>query len=105
SSRRRHTRSDRDWSSDGALPIYTGVDLLELGVHHPAQPVGPVHGAGHEDPATGDGPRPKPAAGVEVRVHGDVSHEHWPADLALRSEERRVGKEGATGWCGGGGEK
>src|SRR5206468_4762087 len=93
SSRRRHTRSDRDWSSDvcssdlvvradeklragaNALLLAAAVDVLASATE--------AHEARHAlDDANPDGPPPPPAL---FEVMG-------------RSEERRVGKECRSGW-------
>src|SRR5206468_8120886 len=80
SSRRRHTSSDRDWSSDVCSSdlIDQSVMLVELKrlYSYPAGPAPAAHGAG-------------PAAGVRASA---------ALDLAGRSEERRVGKECRYQW-------
>src|SRR5207249_7755944 len=75
SSRRRHTRSKRDWSSD-----VCSSDLLMLTTHH-------VAGVEHQ-----------------VVLGADASRGRW-RDIRTRnggltrSEERRVGKEGRSSCC------
>src|SRR5206468_5831425 len=96
SSRRRHTRSDRDWSSDvcssdlRGRPLPTPQDVMEedavaqLGVLEAA-----LAGAAAEQ-------------GHDPLGHRDVLEvgELFDADLvAARSEERRVGKECRSGWA------
>src|SRR5207247_7528309 len=90
SSRRRHTRSTRDWSSD--------VCSSDLGF-----------GAGEGGFEIGDGarldlvaPRPRQLDGTHV---GAVSPAvgvalRYPHPVGLRSEERRVGKECRSWWAG-----
>src|SRR5207253_7472627 len=90
SSRRRHTRWPRDWSSD-----VCSSDLLQL--QHIALPR--------------DGDAEGPYVMVELHAGGDL----WPSDAGaqtddrqlahehigqqrIRSEERRVGKEGRGRW-------
>src|SRR5207248_8115087 len=90
SSRRRHTRSYGDWSSDVCS---SDLDVL------PAMP--PLERS----------PRPDVAAGERVwpvaRQRGHGRQDVTPADrdegpsasaVEVRSEERRVGKEGGAGW-------
>src|SRR2546428_3741279 len=72
SSRRRHTRSDRDWSSD-----VCSSDLLKQGTGNPA---GTELCVNENDGSVG-----VPDAGTDVTVN-------------LRSEERRVGKECRSRW-------
>src|SRR5207249_7631417 len=72
SSRRRHTRSKRDWSSD-----VCSSDLRSSI---------PWPGSGH---------------GIDDRELGDRGVYPGPASFAdTRSEERRVGKECRSGWTG-----
>src|SRR5207249_10343406 len=97
SSRRRHTRSKRDWSSD-----VCSSDLRMLGSgHRPGEQRigiprvdGQIRASGvrvHEqDPGPG-------LAAVRRAVHAAL--------LLGRSEERRVGKEGRGGWGAGAGRK
>src|SRR2546428_9949031 len=75
SSRRRHTRSDRDWSSD-----VCSSDLTVTGRAYEGQPVTVVERIRR---AGGAGA----AAGLVVGL---------ALGLLLRSEERRVGKEGRS---------
>src|SRR5206468_6388619 len=96
-SRRRHTRSDRDWSSD-----VCSSDLAVLGVEIPPPPR-----------AAGRWPlrQVRPCSGAtawrQLGYHllaaiggtlgGALVGACWSAPiLALRSEERRVGKEGRS---------
>src|SRR5206468_8216062 len=85
SSRRRHTRSDRDWSSD-----VCSSDLIE-----------------QNDPQTrtvdfviGGTDRPGELRDFQrMRLRrGQIDFKHFPAATALRSEERRVGKECRSRW-------
>src|SRR5207249_7120321 len=82
SSRRRHTRSKRDWSSDVCSSDLQVAERL-------VGPQGP--------------PRPRPARG-QKRALGVLRRRRRDrraaAARARRSEERRVGKEcGAQGWA------
>src|SRR5690606_40125599 len=86
SSRRRHTRFSRDWSSACALPIFnedlaaTAVAGSQLIETMPRPTVDGIVGIWY-----GKGP------GVD-RSGDALRHAN------LRSEERRVGKERRTGW-------
>src|SRR5206468_8269532 len=97
SSRRRHTRSDRDWSSDVCssdlrAEIATSARRLgerEKGVQHDLLAVEiDIIRRGEEL--------------VEVFPHVNPLIKAAPPGQAARSEERRVGKEGR--WGGGGGD-
>src|SRR5699024_11766553 len=80
SSRRRHTRSKRDWSSD--------VCSSDLGLQPQVLAVGPVGGVVGK--ALGlDG-----AGDLAALQDGDEEAGHDHRDV--RSEERRVGKEGIS---------
>src|SRR2546421_4442271 len=88
SSRRRHTRSDRDWSSDVCSSDLEYVDYVmalgavALGYGHPE-----VNRAAERAIAAGvAGPLPP------------VLEEEVADGLAMRSEERRVGKECRSRW-------
>src|SRR5206468_5807486 len=94
SSRRRHTRSDRDWSSD-----VCSSDLR----HELLDAAGPACYCGRagciEQFVSG------PALAREVHTHGaeiaNEKHEDRLArafSLVIRSEERRVGKECRSRW-------
>src|SRR5690606_40938157 len=85
SSRRRHTRFSRDWSSDVCLPIFgqavRRARTATYSNHRHSNTWGAFQAYGDERyrfPRE-DGARPAPAGGY---IH--------------RSEERRVGKEGAS---------
>src|SRR5207245_8585608 len=89
SSRRRHTRCYRDWSSD--------VCSSDLG-----PPVGPSHRlqGPHRELGVGDSGRDA-RAHREHRRHVDVDDDRRPREHHRgepRSEERRVGKEWRGGW-------
>src|SRR5439155_18921838 len=73
SSRRRHTRWPRDWSSD-----VCSSDLIH------------TMGVPSDDPYARKGEPP---------VWEEFRREIKRAKLKLRSEERRVGKEGDSGWA------
>src|SRR5690625_7886596 len=79
SSRRRHTRWPRDWSSDVALPIYSD-NLFELTSH-----TGEVHYSRTIIITAGNG------AFEPRRLNINTSEDF--ENVNLRSEERRVGKE------------
>src|SRR2546421_5439527 len=86
SSRRRHTRSDRDWSSDvcssDLLLFRKATEDVQL-EFDPFLRIEPAHGE----------PRIADFLESEVRRgHGRVNH------LGIRSEERRVGKECRSRW-------
>src|SRR2546428_5542600 len=85
SSRRRHTRSDRDWSSD--------VCSSDLYVPDPGDYLKSIWAVGHPDL----GPN---ALQVVARVGDIVVAEAEPLarHRVVRSEERRVGKEGRSRW-------
>src|SRR5207247_6135166 len=88
SSRRRHTRSTRDWSSD-----VCSSDLLPAGVHRDAVSDRPrwttdrLSAAGVESVAAGLALRGRRSAAAAAQL----TETH-------RSEERRVGKECRTQW-------
>src|SRR5690349_22455413 len=85
SSRRRHTRSLRDWSSD-----VCSSDLENGGsIVRSTTPGAPLFVSGHVVDKDG-----RPIAGAEV----DVWHAS-PVGLYERSEERRVGKECRSRWA------
>src|SRR2546422_5248149 len=77
SSRRRHTRCSRDWSSD-----VCSSDLAR-GAAEAKDPAEPSCTA--------------VLSPMEGRVGLDLARDHRP-DLILRSEERRVGKECRSRW-------
>src|SRR3712207_8407190 len=83
SSRRRHTRYWRDWSSD-----VCSSDLVSIADSaSPIAPLPPFH------PTTW--PQPKQAAtALNAFQSAETAHSLWPR----RSEERRVGKECRSRW-------
>src|SRR5699024_11504805 len=86
SSRRRHTRSKRDWSSD--------VCSSDLAARRPtAQAV-------QKDPGCSDGQRLP--VGPASQCFGESGSVEGPrpacASMPPRSEERRVGTEGGSAW-------
>src|SRR5207248_7107710 len=94
SSRRRHTRSYGDWSSDvcsSDLRRFVAEMPVERGARHPEPPPGLAEGEGAHPLVLNRADRlvEEGAAEVAMMVAG--------ARLA-RSEERRVGKEGRSGW-------
>src|SRR5690606_40469549 len=87
SSRRRHTRFSRDWSSACALPISVGV--VHLGFATNLGPTLLLHLGANVDAAVGL------FAGQHVDLQLEVA-ELVILHVAHRSEERRVGKECGT---------
>src|SRR5206468_9619578 len=89
SSRRRHTRSDRDWSSDVCSSDLQGAKALHILFQRPA------HGV---DRRRLPGPNLKRFCAL-VKQHsqaiGDATTSRFGG---LRSEERRVGKECRSRW-------
>src|SRR5207249_8852831 len=85
SSRRRHTRSKRDWSSDVCSSDLTPVEVVHSQVRH-------AGGNLQDEPESGP---PQPAC--STRPHpcatGDRIRPGSPRRSKARSEERRVGKE------------
>src|SRR5690606_40045096 len=97
SSRRRHTRFSRDWSSDvcsSDLPVYqydnAATVAFALGIKTPMAWIGrPVKNAFEGFELGDDYP-------IAERLEQPII---LPApDLNKRSEERRVGKEDSCGW-------
>src|SRR2546421_6870053 len=91
SSRRRHTRSDRDWSSD--------VCSSDLSLSMPCVPTGPEAGnCGDmiDNDCNGLIDCADPACGLSTCVGG--TNNHQPCSSPQRSEERRVGKECRSRW-------
>src|SRR5699024_12164163 len=93
SSRRRHTRSKRDWSSDVcSSDLNTAVRDVFTQVKNPPKPVSTrlVRGSNPLGGTLFKG-RALPSLGVRPRT----------ADICgnSRSEERRVGKEGRSAWA------
>src|SRR5205814_7305253 len=92
SSRRRHTRCLSDWSSD-----VCSSDLRDL---RPALPAREVHGKGlghRVPPIAALGPVKR---GSKIPSTSAVSRKprRCASEAALRSEERRVGKEWRSRW-------
>src|SRR5206468_8116034 len=85
SSRRRHTRSDRDWSQTCALPISASTLGVVLGCVRSIE-------------------RGRCELALRVQLRGclaggrDLWERGYEQFDGLRSEERRVGKEGRCGW-------
>src|SRR5206468_9344755 len=96
SSRRRHTRSDRDWSSDvcsSDLP-FKAIGLFKQDIRtrtFPNYGVNPAAGILANSPTA-----PNFFTNWFVQASGAIN----PVTIQtyLRSEERRVGKEGKGGW-------
>src|SRR5690606_40983860 len=90
SSRRRHTRFSRDWSSDvcssDLLPRVVGISQAMEWVA-----TGRVFDA-EEALAGGLVSRIEPADGLLAAAHG-IAENTSAVSVALRSEERRVGRE------------
>src|SRR5437868_14785460 len=78
SSRRRHTRSKRDWSSDVALPIYR-QRLARASIRCVYKP-----------------PPPEKVTHARERVQAKTLQ--FSRKTSWRSEERRVGKERRARW-------
>src|SRR5690606_40336369 len=91
SSRRRHTRFSRDWSSD-VCSSDLDADQLQVWGDTILQLIANIPGTSEVEKTVEDGT-------PEVRV--DIDRQRM-ADLDLtlsqRSEERRVGKEWTCGW-------
>src|SRR2546430_11022805 len=88
SSRRRHTRFDCDWSSD-----VCSSDLIAAALVRPPQLF--------DGPALGAAPADFGAAPADVPYPTAVHRPRYPptgVGDAMRSEERRVGKEGRSRW-------
>src|SRR5699024_11472415 len=77
SSRRRHTRSKRDWSSDVCSSALLSVSSFSF-------------------PAVPDGDTPDSGAPDTFSFHKETSVPHTSPRPPWRSEERRVGKEGRS---------
>src|SRR5690606_40608544 len=92
SSRRRHTRFSRDWSSDvcsSDLDRTARVGAKQGQTRDPADRQRPL--GGREDEAR--------AAGADRGGGGRrIAGVEGPREQLLRSEERRVGKEGRCAW-------
>src|SRR5690606_39812059 len=90
SSRRRHTRFSRDWSSD-----VCSSDLMKAGRKGPGQMkqsyFWPIFGDREEVVFTWSASRSRHHP--EQQLHG------FAGTLLTRSEERRVGKEGSSRWA------
>src|SRR5699024_11507954 len=85
SSRRRHTRSKRDWSSD-----VCSSDLVRLGC-----PYRPRAGRAESDACSSQEPFVVPLLQLGIDLLDRVqSHADQDQQGDARSEERRVGKEG-----------
>src|SRR5207249_7068870 len=88
SSRRRHTRSKRDWSSDVCSSDLPDNSSLEIR-HH-----GKRIGRGTWAPVVGE------PLGAAKRLFEDLAPEEGMiAEPSGRSEERRVGKECRSRWA------
>src|SRR5207253_8691820 len=94
SSRRRHTRWPRDWSSDVCSSDLNGIERLD--------PVRDERDVLRVDPLDLDHPPPILARHRDhdaAPPRDQPPVQEPPQRVALRSEERRVGKEGrARGW-------
>src|SRR5207249_9390304 len=93
SSRRRHTRSKRDWSSDVCSSdlIGRGYALQDQSPVYPGSAIHPAFGEGEVNGRIAIDPQrllfTSETANVELSLDG----------LNIRSEERRVGKECRSG--------
>src|SRR5206468_5555174 len=93
SSRRRHTRSDRDWSSDVCSSDLPDLNLSESIQRIPGVALARDAGEGRNITVRGLGPQ-----FTRVRING---MEALTTTGSSRSEERRVGKEGGSRrWTG-----
>src|SRR5207247_7716151 len=90
SSRRRHTRSTRDWSSDVCSSDLAGAALRDSDVSRGAA-FGDIDNDGDIDVIIANNSGP-----VRLLVNEVGQRNHW-----VRSEERRVGKECRCRWEGG----
>src|SRR5699024_12105603 len=93
-SRRRHTRSKRDWSSDVCSSDLVADDGAEHAVQCGLRVAGIKLSSSVE--AAGPGRDVQSAGGVSHRNDGRVGSADEPQ---RRSEERRVGKEGGARWA------
>src|SRR5699024_12187790 len=99
SSRRRHTRSKRDWSSDVCSSDLTAENLS--GCEKPLDPL-----PDQEEPTDPEQPQDPeepldPEQPQDPEEPLDPEQPQDPEEPADRSEERRVGKEGRShGWTG-----
>src|SRR5207249_6101535 len=99
-SRRRHTRSKRDWSSD-----VCSSDLAMCVALDPASGHASVVGAGHppllvvRDGATESVASVAPPLGLVQHPEFTETTIDFESGDAFRSEERRVGKEWRSGWA------
>src|SRR5206468_8727437 len=96
-SRRRHTRSDRDWSSDVCSSDLDSCPKASLG------PLPQIHstrlGRGWHGTPSGQACTASSGTNQTKRSqshHVQQSHPHRPTRTERRSEERRVGKECRT---------
>src|SRR5206468_6952321 len=93
---RRHTRSDRDWSSDVCSSDLRFLALtVELRAEVVDDDLRAFRGQRHRDAAADAPPRPRDQCRPAVEhAHRQISlSKNSLLDLAARSEERRVGKE------------
>src|SRR5699024_11649747 len=94
SSRRRHTRSKRDWSSDVCSSDLVAAERLLVGqgtrLRHALQRVDGLRGAEHHVVAV---EVPVDAGALAARGVGGLLQQ----GQAVRSEERRVGRGGGSG--------
>src|SRR5699024_11781945 len=96
SSRRRHTRSKRDWSSDGALPISTVADTASIAGASMSE-MGNIFGSvAARGKLQGDDLMQLQSRGIPVLQLLAEELGKTSAEVSERSEERRVGKEGRT---------
>src|SRR5206468_9866808 len=97
SSRRRHTRSDRDWSSDVCSSDVARKNRVLRALTPDAQPFNVDLGGGYLTGMV----RVRPKADDPLAFDPDAltqAYFSYAEQMRPRSEELRVGKEGGAGW-------
>src|SRR5206468_7115741 len=95
SSRRRHTRSDRDWSSDVCS---SDLGVWQVDPDITSQVVRWGIEAGYRLIDTAEGYQNEEGVGEAIRAAGVPRNELFITSKLRRSEERRVGKECRSRW-------